>query len=181
LECELFLKKSEGSGAWGELKLGLSGDVTFGVGVESGYSLAFWGAIDRDVSGSRTTTSATETVFSMSTNERYETSNTTNGDDADVFVSGAVNYSYSKTDKLEYDFMTCDVTLSKSATFNPDSISTFFSYSTIGVKDQIKVLQDLKDIDLASANPTHPALFYESQISAWEQMLQLNQKTKQRL
>ncbi len=174
-----FAKRSDQVGAWGEIKLGVSGEVAFGVAVESGYNLAFWGTLDGDISGTTTTTTSSETVFGINTNERYETSNTINGEAGDIFISGAINYSYSKTDKIEYDSMGCEVILSESATFNPDSISTIFSYTTTGVENQIAILQDLKNIDQALPNPTHPPLFYDSQISSWQQMLELNRKNKE--
>ncbi|MFM8450453.1 MAG: LamG-like jellyroll fold domain-containing protein, partial [Haliscomenobacter sp.] len=150
------------------LKLGVEQAINTGVGVEKTTKLKV----------ENTTTLGLTTEFKSNISNEMETCMTATetistsggdvllGDDADVYVGGALNLLFGITDDLRYDTANCAFYIHKGLIVFPDRFATTFLYSGYQIKKT--VIPNLEFVgDTASANQ-------------WRNILQYNEDLKKR-
>lgn len=102
----------------------------------------------------------------VTTDREYSTSDGDDvlGQDADLYVGAAVNFEFSTTDVLSYDFENCNYVLDESFKVFPDGFSTIYQYSEWQLKtDVIPSLEMIGDTSSADS---------------WRKLIALNQRAK---
>ncbi|MEL6122996.1 MAG: helix-turn-helix transcriptional regulator, partial [Bacteroidota bacterium] len=172
-------KKSSVDNSWGTLKVGADVSISNGIGAEVGYNVAGWLNVTGGTNGTTSKTSRTETDMTLSLTQRYETDRVLTGPEGDLFVTGVLNFVYSKTDELLIDSSICEVRLDTSIAISPDSISSIAALTTTAVHNRITILKDLKANDNNSNEP-RGEVFWDNQIHAFESMIAENNRLKQK-
>lgn len=98
------------------------------------------------------------------------------GEDMDLFMGGALNYTFAKIDFLDYDLDKCKVELSSGVGRNPEGIETLFSYTQMHIRDElIPNLEFLRDLP---GTPADTVAYWQQQINGWQKTLQDNNDLK---
>ncbi len=116
--------------------------------------------------------SSTELATTLTTSEKLSVS----GDD--LFVGGALNYIYAKTDQLAYNDDSCKVEKSVNIIMAPNGFATTFVHTKTYVDNYlIPELQGFKDY-YTQKDSLEKADYYNDQIKLWNQILALDSITK---
>jgi hypothetical protein len=126
-------------------------------------------AAEVDFSASITETVSTESSleFCVTTETEYSTSDGDNilFEDADLYVGAAVNFEFSATDVLQYDFENCEFVFDQSFRVVPDGFETKYVYSQWQIEtDVIPSLELIGD---------------ETSAQAWRDIIARNEETKE--
>lgn len=172
-----YSKDRTDKGRWGAIKIGASFSHSFGLGQEIGFNSEIWGSIEGNYRASEENTSVHETTVSLQSLTEYQTSADDDpdlmGDNGDVFIGGALNFTYAQTDVIDFDEESCQIVTDVSILFDPDSLVTTFIKTTKGIENTIEELKKLRDL-------SHPdsALYFNNQINVWETTLENNRNRK---
>lgn len=172
-------KRSNINNSWGTLKVGADVSISNGIGAEVGYNIAGWINGTDGSNGTTSTTSSTETDMTVSLNQRYQTDDVLIGAEGDLYVTGVLNFVYSKTDELLIDSNLCVAYTDTSVMIFPDSISSIAALTNSAVNNRITILEDLKANDNNSNDPKG-AIFYDTQIQNFRDMQARNEDLKKR-
>ncbi|MFK7935458.1 MAG: Ig-like domain-containing protein, partial [Saprospiraceae bacterium] len=168
------LKNREAS-IWSEIKAGTKFEAGLGISTET----EIWGNIGSSIGVSSTSVKGTEFIMSMTTSERFSTSDNPDitGTEGDVFIGAALNLLYAIADEVNFDFETCGVETDKSLIIGTqeDAFDTRYIYTEDHIRNtlipQLKLLESL--------NTGIEAERYANQILIWEQTLQRNEDLKE--
>ena len=136
------------------------------IGVEVGLG------IEAEIKG----TTSDKWCFTLSENIQTDDGELYVGEEMDLFMGGALNYTFSKIDVLAYDKDKCKVEISTGVGRNPEGIETLFSYTQKHIKDElIPALEFLRDIP---GTPTDTVAYWQSNILGWQTTLLNNELYK---
>jgi len=159
---------------WAQVEIGTEFEAGFlGFSTESDFSFLTAGGLT--IGGDVTDTD--ETVWSVSTTERFETSaeEYVIGTEGDVFIGAALNLLYANSDNLSINPTTCQPELSVKLAIAPTGFETQYIYSEGHIRN--KVIPDLEILAQFHPNPDSVAYFLD-QASVWEQALTRNEQLK---
>jgi|GEM_PF-1199385 len=159
---------------WAEVKLGVQFEAGFiGFDTES----EFYGQIGTSMSVGGSVTTSNESVTSITITESFYTNDGDQvvGGDGDVYVGAAMNLLYAVSDVVEFDDVSCVVTVDKKLIIAPTGFETEYIYTEDHIKNTL--IPGLRVLAENGGGPQGPDFFYD-QINVWEQTLQLNQDLK---
>ena len=98
------------------------------------------------------------------------------GENMDLFMGGALNYTFAKIDFLNYDMDNCKVDLTTGVGRNPEGIATLFNYTQLHIEgDLIPNLEFLRDVP---GTPADTVAFWQKHIDGWNATLEDNRGLK---
>lgn len=110
--------------------------------------------------------------FSTSDNESVT------GESGDVVIGAAMNLIYAVADELNYDKAKCSLVQSKSLVIANKGFKTTYIYTTEHIRDFIIPQLKADLVDVFQKNKPDSALYFQNQISVWEQILLQNEELK---
>jgi len=157
---------------WVTLKLGIMASIGEGVS----FDVGFWaqGTVGLKWGGSQTWNN--ETVTTLTTTERYETSSSEEyvGNDGDVFIGAAMNLTYAVCDILSYDFNTCSVAQSTGLQMSPNGFATTFMYTQKHIKEVlIPQLEGIRE-SFEREGYADSVSRYNAYIQNWKEIIEEN-------
>lgn len=158
---------------WLEAKIG----AAFSTGLVYSVGYAVWGTIGGSITTSSSDNTANETVVSVTTGNRLETSGASGllGGDADVFYGMAFNMSYAKATVIAFNPESCTVGSTEKMVIDEMKPATIYNYTAYAIKTTtIPGLERLRDADVTNAS------YYNDQISVWRQVLANNEENKRK-
>jgi hypothetical protein len=124
-----------------------------------------------------------EIRLEFTTKERFETSASPDfiGAGGDLYAGYAMNLSYALTDVIDFDPAACAVVRDTTVIMSVDDIPTTFIYTDHHIRHTlIPQLKQIRDQFKGSPAPDSSYVFYDNQISVWEQVVQKNADLKRR-
>ncbi|MFK7934684.1 MAG: LamG-like jellyroll fold domain-containing protein [Saprospiraceae bacterium] len=174
IATRFYTADSESNNTWGNVRLGTKVNFSiFGIGTET----TFWGDVGDAYQVNSTNSSATETILSITSSERFETtdSDQVTGSEGDVFVGAALAFGYAISDEVLFDEDNCEVLLDKQLVLANEGLATQFVFTEDHIRNTvIPDLEMLRDAALTDADRNDK----NNQILTWQQMLQRNDDLK---
>lgn len=171
---------NETNNLWGKIKVGHEGLEGAGVGITFLTKTSFWDIIGTSYTVSGTTNASNEVIVSMTNSKSFSTSDneSVTGEAGDVVIGAAMNLIYAIADELNYDMAKCALVQSKSLVIANKGFKTTYIYTTEHIRDFIIPQLKADLVDVFQKNKPDSALYFQNQISVWEQILSQNEELK---
>jgi hypothetical protein len=162
----LGFNSSVATGGELQLKLGTTTGITTGIGVATKLETEIENTLTYGLKTtvSNTVSNSTETCFTANETISTSSGDVIFGEDADVFVGGAMNLLFGITDDLRFDTNACSFYVDTGVVVFPDKFNTTFLYTGYQIKRTI--IPNLQTVgDTAS-------------VAMWEYILDYNRQLK---
>lgn len=162
-------------GTWVDIKLGAKFEAGVGFSTES----EFYAQANLSMNAETTLLNTTEKVIKLSSSTQYSTDATSelgiSGEQADLFLGGAINLKYSDVKEVIYDTDSCKFRVKRSFMMADSGFATTFVFTENHIRNTLlPILRDARDL-LTDQGKKDSA---RNQINVWEQTLLRNQELK---
>lgn len=168
---------NESNKTWANVKAGTKFEVGFGYTTE----VKVWGDIGGSATVSASTRGNEEFLTSLTTGERFSTSNQeiVTGTEGDVFMGAALNMIYALADEIRFNPSSCSIEQDTTLIMGNDGFATTYIYTEDHIRNTLIPQLNQLIVLNREINPD-TAVFFQNQASVWEQTLQRNEELKRK-